>query len=192
MNDMFTNLALKRIGDLIDAGKAGGGSLTVDVTGAGDMQGCDAGTAGVHGLVPAPAAGDQDKYLSGAGTWEDVPSGGGVDYSLSEQDTGLKWVDGRSIYQKTFTFSTPANNSYTSLATDISDSYDVIDYKAIVTALNGGVNFLGKDAPYHDPPYGDCGLYFIPATSGGVWNFDYRAATYSQSGTAYLTVYYCK
>ena len=78
MNDMFTNLALKRIGDLIDAGKAGGGSLTMDVTGAGDMQGCDAGNPGVHGLVPAPAAGDQDKYLSGAGTWEDVPSGGGA------------------------------------------------------------------------------------------------------------------
>lgn len=193
MSDAFTRYMLQRIAEGIENGDAGGGSLTVDVTGAGDMQGCDAGTAGVHGLVPAPAAGDQDKYLSGGGTWEDIPSGGGgVDYSYTEQDTGLKWVDGRSIYQKSFTFSTPANNGYTSLATDISDSYDVIDYKAIVTSSVGGVTFLGKDEPYHDPPYGDCGLYFIPAASGGVWNFDYRAATYSQSGTAYLTVYYVK
>ena len=192
MSSVYENITLDRIATAIENGQAGGGTLTVDVTGAGDMQGCDAGTAGFHGLVPAPAAGDQNKYLSGAGTWEDVPSGGGVDYSYLEQDTGLKWVDGRTIYQKTFTFSTPANNSYTSLATDLSDSYDVINYEAIVEATSGGVRFLGKDAPYHDPPHGDCGLYFIPAVSGGVWNFDYRAATYSQSGTAYLTVYYVK
>lgn len=29
-------------------------------------------------------------------------SGSGIDYSTAEQDTGLKWVDGKSIYQKTF------------------------------------------------------------------------------------------
>lgn len=29
-------------------------------------------------------------------------SGGGVNYSTTEQDTGLKWIDGRTIYQKTF------------------------------------------------------------------------------------------
>ena len=28
--------------------------------------------------------------------------GGGVDYSTAEQNTGLKWIDGRPIYQKTF------------------------------------------------------------------------------------------
>lgn len=27
--------------------------------------------------------------------------GGGIDYSPEEQDTGLKWIDGRKIYQKT-------------------------------------------------------------------------------------------
>lgn len=29
-------------------------------------------------------------------------SGGGVNYSTTEQDTGLKWIDGRTIYQRTF------------------------------------------------------------------------------------------
>lgn len=33
---------------------------------------------------------------------KDIPSGGGIDYSTEEQDTGLKWIDGRSIYQKTY------------------------------------------------------------------------------------------
>ena len=77
----LTDLYLQNIADDIHNGYAGGGSLTVDVTGAGDMQGCDAGTAGVHGLVPAPAAGDQDKVLHGDGTWRSGGSGGLPDYS---------------------------------------------------------------------------------------------------------------
>lgn len=31
-----------------------------------------------------------------------TPSGGGIDYTTEEQDTGLKWIDGSTIYQKTF------------------------------------------------------------------------------------------
>lgn len=44
-----------------------------------DMTGATSGTAGAHGLVPAPAAGDQDKVLSGAGTW--VAQSGGTTYT---------------------------------------------------------------------------------------------------------------
>ena len=36
-----------------------------------------------------------EQLISGIG-------GGGVDYSTAEQDTGIKWVDGKPIYQKTF------------------------------------------------------------------------------------------
>lgn len=36
------------------------------------MTGADADTAGTAGLVPAPAAGDNTKYLSGDGTWKTV------------------------------------------------------------------------------------------------------------------------
>lgn len=39
-----------------------------------DMTGATASTAGAHGLVPAPAAGDNDKFLGGDGTWKDVPA----------------------------------------------------------------------------------------------------------------------
>lgn len=38
-----------------------------------DMTGATASTAGTHGLVPAPAAGDDTKFLGGDGTWKDVP-----------------------------------------------------------------------------------------------------------------------
>lgn len=42
----------------------------------GDMTGATSQDAGTHGLVPAPSAGDENKVLSGAGTWVAVSSGG--------------------------------------------------------------------------------------------------------------------
>lgn len=44
-------------------------SLTVP-----EMTGATASTDGESGLVPAPDAGDEDKFLKGDGTWADVPS----------------------------------------------------------------------------------------------------------------------
>ena len=38
-----------------------------------DFTGATASTAGVHGYVPAPSAGDQDLVLTGGGTWEESP-----------------------------------------------------------------------------------------------------------------------
>lgn len=51
--------------------------------------------------------------------------GGGIDYSTTEQDTGLKWIDGKSIYQRTYDFgqninisnSTPGSFSLDGIAT---------------------------------------------------------------------------
>ena len=37
-----------------------------------DMTGATSGAAGAHGLVPAPAQGDQNKVLTGGGTWTDM------------------------------------------------------------------------------------------------------------------------
>lgn len=52
------------------------GTYTVSATDTtySDMTGATSGTAGAAGLVPAPAAGDQDKVLSGAGTWVAQPA----------------------------------------------------------------------------------------------------------------------
>lgn len=36
--------------------------------------------------------------------------GSGIDYSTLEQDTGLKWIDGRPIYQKVYYANSIANN----------------------------------------------------------------------------------
>lgn len=40
----------------------------------GEMTGATAGDAGAKGAAPAPAAGDQNKYLAGDGTWKALPA----------------------------------------------------------------------------------------------------------------------
>ena len=49
----------------------------------GDMTGAAAGTAGTHGLVPAPAAGDNEKFLRGDGTWQTVSGGSSTDVQVN-------------------------------------------------------------------------------------------------------------
>lgn len=60
----------------------------LDPGGGEDFTGATASTAGVHGLVPAPLAGDQDKVLKGDGTWGSV--GGGI---TPVQTTGTSTTD---------------------------------------------------------------------------------------------------
>jgi hypothetical protein len=71
-----------------------------------DFTGATSGAAGANGLVPAPAAGDQDKYLKGDGTWATVQAGATILYSGSSlgsstsiySDSGLTTaVEGRDI-----------------------------------------------------------------------------------------------
>lgn len=54
------------------------------------------------GIQPAISfPGDGSKYLDGNGSFS-TPDTGGLNYSTSEQDTGLKWIDGSTVYQITF------------------------------------------------------------------------------------------
>lgn len=64
-------------------------------------------SSGGSGLPDVTAA-DNGKVLGVVeGSWNkmDAPTGG-VDFSTNEQDTGLKWIDGRPIYQKTYVLDT--------------------------------------------------------------------------------------
>lgn len=77
-----------------------------------DMTGATASAAGTHGLVPAPAAGDQDKVLHGDGTWKvgvgihpDLFDRKWSDYELSDMnwlraDT-FSWQDG-GVYEEAY------------------------------------------------------------------------------------------
>lgn len=62
----------------------------------------------------ARAIAQQIKASGGSG-------GGGIDYSTTEQDTGLKWTDERSIYQNTYAFENAVSltkDSWTSTGVD--------------------------------------------------------------------------
>ena len=76
----------------------------------GVMTGATSGTAGTSGLVPAPAAGDQDKVLKGDGTWGDaatstttyylpnVPDNVSNPFSVYEEDSLATAVTAKQIY----------------------------------------------------------------------------------------------
>ena len=69
----------------------------------------------------------------------EVDSTGGLDYSNTEQDTGLKWLDGRSIYQKTWSktsIDNIPNNGKLWITTDFSDIDLVIQAIAAGAALS--------------------------------------------------------
>ena len=187
MSNVFQNLQLQRIADFIENGYAGGGSLTVDVTGSGDMQGATTSTAGVHGLVPAPQAGDNEKYLTGAGTWEAPQVTGGIDYSLSEQNTGLKWIDGKYIYQKTITF-TVAGGGYIRYPTGITGIETLIKHEEIGRITD----YIIDATPYKNPPSNDYSIAIVYSFSGGELYADYRAAAESVGATFYITIWYTK
>jgi hypothetical protein len=48
------------------------------------MTGASANDNGTSGLVPAPQAGDQNKFLRGDGTWQSIPTGG-LNYDIKTQ-----------------------------------------------------------------------------------------------------------
>jgi hypothetical protein len=67
--------------DNIPSAAAEGGNMIGDFTGA------SSGTGGVHGLVPAPAPGDQAKFLRGDASWAVPASGGAADITVSRTET---------------------------------------------------------------------------------------------------------
>lgn len=74
-----------------------------------------------------------NELISGVG-------GGGVDYSTTEQDTGLKWIDGKPIYQKSYhiTESTEKAEGEYDISNDNADM--VISCYGVVKAGTWGSN----------------------------------------------------
>lgn len=60
----------------------GNGNVNLTIPSYTDFVGADSVTGGASGLVPAPSAGDENKYLKGDGTWATV-SGSGANVDLS-------------------------------------------------------------------------------------------------------------
>lgn len=114
-----------------------------------NFTGADAYTSGAAGLVPAPPAGSQVKFLRGDGVWSLLPSTSTSDlinYSTLEQDTGINWIDGSNIYQITFDLDDVATQT-TSSDIVIEQTVDVEDLniKSLIDAQCIGYTVIGAD-----------------------------------------------
>lgn len=110
----------------------------------------DAGIAKANtALQPADLSSKQDTLVSGTniktvnGT-SLLGSGNlatGLNYSTTEQNTGLKWIDGKDIYQKTYVVDNPtANNAYHLIDSSLNSSNTelLISYEfTVVDTLDG-------------------------------------------------------
>ena len=86
-SDGSTTKIYQRDGGLVDDVKVDGTSVVTNkIANIDTMTGAGASAAGAKGLVPAPSAGDNGKFLRGDGTWQ-TAGGGGSDLEL-EIDNG--------------------------------------------------------------------------------------------------------
>lgn len=91
---------------------------TINLTGGGatysDFTGATSSSAGTHGLVPAPAAGDQGKVLHGDGTWKDATAKL-VEMSYGESNAWAKfsaaYAAGSIVYCRASSNSNPATGT---------------------------------------------------------------------------------
>lgn len=101
------------------------------------------------------------------------------DYSLTEVNTGAKWIDGSAIYKKTINFGSLPNATTENVAHNISNLDNVIKIDGYMT---NGSNW--RTLPYADGAFTSV---YVSATQVSV----YTTADMS-SWTSYVTLYYTK
>ncbi len=112
----------------------------------------------------------------------------GVNYSTTEQNTGIKWIDGKDIYQKTIAFD---NTNSQVLNIDISSIG--VD-RIIKSEISGGTSNAG----YND----NCGVYYMDSsdylniyrhTQGDVDEIRVRnGSQWFKTENGYFTIWYTK
>ena len=80
-----------------------------------------------------------------------VEGNAGIDYSTEEQDTGIKWIDGSSIYCITYVSQSWSNNIFIT-----SDVADVIDMKAYCNTSYGGRSNYHFHGSAYNPNFSLC------------------------------------
>ena len=107
-----------------------------------------------------------------------------MDYSTSEQDTGCKWIDGKPIYKKTFSF-TLANAESTTVNHGISNFGILIKYEG--AAISSSAKSVPIPRTLTNLNY-QVGLEGVTTTS-----FEVDVASSGPRGKqAYITLWYTK
>ena len=136
-----------------------------------DFDGADASTAGTAGLVPAPAAGDQDKALKGDGTWGDF-SEKFVIMEYGEANAWAKFIDAYSknkiVYCRASSNANPATGSQTRLA-----FMAYVSNEANPTNVEFQyVRSVGTKTS--SQPVDQVFVYKLESTNGGTWSVQIR------------------
>lgn len=99
--------------------------------------------------------------------------GGGVDYSTDEQDTGLTWVDGKKVYQKSYDITLTSGETELETAEFMADK-KIIGGEGGAYSTQGYACALGGLASngdwafnFHIPPAGNLLAYVTSALIGG-------------------------
>ena len=111
---------------------------------------------------------------------------GGINYSTEEQDTGLTWIDGKKIYQKTFAYE--GNQTTNEHVIDNFYIDTLVDVKGVWTRYVSATDFM----QYSIPGFETTQIFAFARK-----NIDNRIMwrTYIQAGTpkdVYLTIIYTK
>ena len=112
-----------------------------------------------------------------------VDGKGFANYSLSEQATDLKWVDNKTIYQKTIYMDSLPNNTTKDFPHGASIDY-VVDYKGIVT---DGTTYMSINTPSVGSSNSNAFRTFVNATNVRIATGSDRTAW-----SGYVTIYYTK
>lgn len=106
-----------------------------------------------------------------------------VDYTTAEQDTGIKWVDGSTIYQKTVNLGTLPNATTKNVAHNISNLKAIIKLETIATngTTYASLPFVNTSAVASN----------INVNANGT-NIVIMTGTNRTTWSAYTTVYYTK
>ena len=151
-----------------------------------DMTGATSSTAGTSGLVPAPSAGDQEKYLRGDGTWQpagsssDIPDGAVTTAKLADNAVTTAKIDGSAV-----TTAKIANNAVTASKIDFTSFIAGTANFPAVSA--GGANDVSVNIPTQANT--DYLIFLQLAGHTGYWtNLVYRPGTKTTTNFT-ITVY---
>lgn len=131
--------------------------------------------------LPTVTGSDEGSILTvnSSGAWvKGSPIIGNLDYSTTEQDTGVKWIDGKTIYRKVYSGSFPSEET-TSLVID-TIAIDRLLNTYLLTNPRGGaqvVNYTNALMAF----YNQSGQLYVPNVTSGYLDQQY-----------YIIIYYTK
>lgn len=111
-----------------------------------------------------------------------------ADYSLSEINTGIKWIDGKVIYKKTIDFGALPNNSLKTVPHNISNLGYILKIEGIAKRSTDGIFFQIGNAPNPDSQSYSVSIHVSVDSA----NVSITTGMDRRDMAAYVTLYYTK